>query len=141
LKRSLSGLAADPELRQVLWQISREVLFDNRRLNAALARHWRSPEAQRALALAAERLDPAVRRIGRLVFQGDDGGISPEFTRVLRTRLLEKDQRFLVLEQAEPPDPPPAPAEPIVLRVRRGSGDPLNPLATSRSSRSDERLE
>jgi hypothetical protein len=37
-------------------------------------------------------------RIGELLFGTRDGGVTPEFARVLRNQILGKDKRWLVLE-------------------------------------------
>ena len=48
--------------------------------------------------MAGERLYPTVHRIGQVLFGTPETGVTPEFARVLRNRILRKDFRWLVLE-------------------------------------------
>lgn len=98
VRRNLARIIDDPELQQLLWEIIEEVVIDNPRLHEVLERHWTSPQAQAAFRLAAERLQPSVERIGKLIFGDPEQGLTPEFTRVLRSQILLKDRRWLVLE-------------------------------------------
>ncbi len=102
LRRNLVKIMEDPELQAVLGKIFREVIVDNPRLREALEQNWRSPQAQAAFQLAAERLEPTVRRIGDLVFGTPEEGISPEFAAVLRNQILHKDRRWLLLTDLSP---------------------------------------
>ena len=97
VRQSLIDIAEDPQVQQLAWGIFRDALLKNERLHETLQRHWRSEEAQRAFAIAAERLEPTVRRIGDLLFGTQETGISPEFALVLRSQILHKDRRWLVL--------------------------------------------
>jgi hypothetical protein len=102
LRRNLVKIMEDPELQAVLGTIFREVIVDNPRLREALERNWRSPQAQAAFQLAAQRFEPTVRRIGDLVFGTPEEGISPEFAAVLRNQILRKDRRWLLLTDLAP---------------------------------------
>ena len=97
VRESLAQLLDDPELQEIAWNVTREVLVDNPRLRQVFYRHWAGPGAQRALAMASQRLQPTVERIGELLFGNPHEGITPEFARVLRHRILGKDRRWLVL--------------------------------------------
>ena len=70
----------------------------NPRLRAVLEKHWRGPQAEQAFLLASQRLEPAVHQIGQILFGTPETGVTPEFARVLRNRILRKDRRWLVLE-------------------------------------------
>ena len=96
VRKNLSQIIDDPELQQIVWHIVRETIIDNPRLREVLDRHWSSPEAQAAFHLAADRLEPTVRKIGALLF-GTEDQISPEFAAVLRNQVLHKDKRWLLL--------------------------------------------
>lgn len=87
----------DEELQGVVWKIFREVIVDNPKLKAILKEQWTSPEAHSALQLASARLEPTARRIGDMLLGTREGGITPEFARVLRNQVLDKDRRWLVL--------------------------------------------
>ena len=101
VRRSLARVFDDPELQRVVWEIIRETIIDNPRLQEVLRKHWTGPEARAAFSLAAERLEPSAVRIGELLFGTRDGGITPEFARVLRNQVLGKDKRWLVLETGD----------------------------------------
>lgn len=129
LQRNLSQVIDDPEFRQIVWSIFREVVVDNARLRQKLEERWRGAEAQRAMQLAADYVEPCVRRIGDLLLGTRETGISPEFAQVLRNQILDKDCRWLVLET-------PAGARPIDklssqsrLFVRDGGYPDVNPFA------------
>ena len=54
------------------------------------------------------RLEPTIRKIGDLVLGTREGGLTPEFSRVLRQQILLKDRHGIVvgdLSQAGPPLP------------------------------------
>ena len=131
VRRNLSRVIDDPEFRDIVWQIVREVLIDNPRLRETLDEHWQSVEARRAIQLAADRIEPCVRRIGDLLFGTQEEGITPEFARVLRNQILGKDRRWFVMETV-PRDgqSSESPTGPIVLRVRRGSDPEVYPFVT-----------
>jgi hypothetical protein len=132
LRESLGRIVDDPELQHIVWQIIREVIIDNPRLRDVIDQHWTGEQAKAAFRLAAQRLEPAVRRIGDLVIGTRDGGITPEFARVLRNQVLGKDRRWFVLTVPEGSSgtstPPRYLRQPVVLGVRIGSGEPVNPF-------------
>jgi hypothetical protein len=141
LRDGVQHLADDPELQQLVWQILREVIVQNPRLRQVLARHWTGPEAQHAFQIASERLEPAVGRIAEILFGSAEQGITPEFSRVLRSKVLGKDRRWLVLEAASAPQPGrmnglDSSSRKLVLTVRPGGAARVNPFDTELFSRS-----
>ena len=104
VRQSLAQIIDDPELHRIVWKLIREVVIDNPRLKEVIDTHWKGPQAQRAFLIAANRMEPTVHRIGELLFGTREGGITPEFARVLRNRILGKDRRWFVLEV--PTQPP-----------------------------------
>ncbi len=126
IRQSLKKIVRDPEVQQVVVNIVREVFVDNPRLREALRKHWRSPEAMRAFRIASQRLEPTVTEIGELLFGTPEKGITPEFARVLRNRVLRKDERWLLLK---PVVADKSPTRHLVLKVSRGSADLENPFA------------
>jgi hypothetical protein len=136
VRQTLVDITNDPEVQRLAWAIFRDALLENERLRETLERHWRSDEAQRAMTIAAERLEPTARRIGDLLFGTKETGISPEFARVLRSQILHKDRRWLVLHtpaasESERSTPS---AAPHVLLVRPAHGDGENPFYSTRSA-------
>jgi hypothetical protein len=104
LRESLGKMLDDPEVQRLIGQMAREVVVDNPELRKVLQEHWQSERAQRAFRLAASRMEPAVVRMGEMLLGTPQDGITPEFARVLRNRILRKDRRWLVLHlPAEPP--------------------------------------
>lgn len=101
IRQNLTKVLEDPELRRLVWEIVEEVFVNNPRLHEVLQRHWTGPEAQAAFRLAGERLEPTVRRIGELVIGSQTEGMTPEFARVLRSQVLYKDRRWLVLDPGD----------------------------------------
>jgi hypothetical protein len=131
VRESLTDIAADPEVQHVAWSIVQEAIIDNPRLHETLQRRWRSEEARQAMNIAAERLEPTVRRIGDMIFGTRENGVSPDFARVLRTQILGKDRRWLVLIMADGSTAvePSFRSESIpLLRVHIGEGEPVNPF-------------
>ncbi len=89
-------ISNDQELRELISAMLRETFVDNPELRQVWTNNWTGAEAQAALKLAGERLEPVVRAIGDEIFGTRDGGISPSFARVLRNQILGKDKRWLV---------------------------------------------
>lgn len=131
VRQSVIDITNDPEVQHVAWTIFRDALLQNPRLQETLERHWRSEAAQRAFALAAERFEPTVRRIGDLLFGTRETGVSPEFAQVLRNQILGKDRRWLVLKTpaiSSSSAATEANRDPAPLRVRIGRDNPRNPF-------------
>lgn len=96
-KRNLAKAAEDPELHQVVNDILHDVLIRNPRFWKTVRRNLSTPEAQDALRLTGTRLEPAVRRIGDRVLGTREGGLTPEFNRVLRLQILLKDRHGIII--------------------------------------------
>ena len=131
VEKNMSQILNDKELRQVLMVIMREVFVDNPRLKQTMDKHWKSDRARQAFQLAADRLEPTVRRIGDQLFGSRETGISPEFARVLRNQILGKDKRWFVLEKSANANADRATAEKLVLKVRLGHSTPINPFVNA----------
>jgi hypothetical protein len=126
-RKSLGRVLEDPEVQQMAWEIVQEVVIDNPRMHEVFRQQWQSEEAERAFRIAAARLEPTAVRIGELLLGTPEGGITPEFARVLRNQVLGKDQRWLVLEHSTSPSVAAADL-PERLAVRRGPRDALHPF-------------
>lgn len=107
LQRNLKRVVEDPELHQLIWTLVRKAVVENQTLKTELEAHFASHETQAALQLTGERLEPVVRQVGDLIFGTREGGISPEFSRILRSQILLKDRRWLVMVPADPTDQKP----------------------------------
>ena len=89
-------IAQDRETRQLVRTILQETLVDNDQLRAVWKKIWSSQQAQNAIDLAGDRLEPIVRKIGDDLFGSREDGINPDFARVLRRQILGKDRRWIV---------------------------------------------
>ncbi|MBI1902125.1 MAG: hypothetical protein HYS13_13575 [Planctomycetia bacterium] len=98
LKAGFSRIIEDEELQRLVWRIFREVVVDNPRFQQVLNKHWKKLRDE--FRVAALRLEPVVRRIGDIIFGTQEGGITPEFARVLRNQVLLKDRRWLAVRVA-----------------------------------------
>jgi hypothetical protein len=96
-RKSLAMMAEDPQLRALLRSLLREVIVDNPRFRETVDRQLNSPETRRALDVTSARLEPAMRRIGDMIFGTQSAGITPEFAQVLRSEILDKDHRWFLL--------------------------------------------
>ena len=47
------------------------------------------------------RLESTITGIGQILFGSPDGDITPEFSRVLRSRILRKDDRWMVFHAGD----------------------------------------
>ena len=112
--KSASVVFNDPKFRELVTSIFREVLVDNDRLTNALSEKWKSPEARQAVERANQRLDPVVTKIGSTLFGSTQTAITPEFARVLRNKVLHKDERWLTLHTEANGNRDPQRAEQIV---------------------------
>ena len=89
---------SDQEVQTLFKDVFREAVVDNSDLKKSIEATWRSEEAQRAMKMANGRLESTITRIGQSLFGSPKGKITPEFARVLRNRVLHKDDRWLVLK-------------------------------------------
>ena len=128
VRESLAQMIEDPELRQVVWDIAREVIIDNPALGEAIARSWTSPEAKAALNLAISRVEPTINQIGHVLFGTREGGFTPEFARVLRAKILRKDRRWFVLVLPTGASPDGSGKSPGALRMAPGENEALDPF-------------
>jgi hypothetical protein len=114
VRASVTQMVEDPQLQAIVWKIVREVVIDNPALTEVLVRNWTGPEAKQALSLAMNRVDPTLSQIGHALFGTKEKGFTPEFARVLRARILNKDRRWFVLE----PSPGASPAATAKARAK-----------------------
>jgi hypothetical protein len=110
LRLSLRQVVQDPEFHAIVWSMLREAVVENQTLRTSLNEYWHSAAPQEAIRLANTRFEPTVRKIGDRIFGSREGGISAEFSRVLRAQILLKDRQWLVLTPS-PGEPSPASSE------------------------------
>jgi len=93
-------LLDDPEVKGIVKEIFKNAIVDNHNLKKSIEGTWRSDSALAAMRIANDRLEPTVTEIGKALFGSPQTGITPEFARVLRNRVLHKDERWLVFKSA-----------------------------------------
>jgi hypothetical protein len=124
--KMLDDVLRDPEFQHLAADILKDVFVDNERLTEIFEKNWNSEEARRALEITNQKLEPTVTKIGQTLFGAPDTSITPEFSRVLRNRILYKDDRWLVLHLADPRAP--ETAIPRTLSVVEGATGTENPF-------------
>jgi hypothetical protein len=102
LKKTLTNagqkLFNDAQVKALVREIFQNAIVDNQKLKQSIETTWRSDSAMAAMRIANDRLQPTVTEIGKALFGSPRTGITPEFARVLRNRVLHKDERWLVLK-------------------------------------------
>ena len=116
----------DAEFQQLAADILRDVFVDNERLIDTFAENWQTEEAQRAMAITNKRLEPTITRIGQTLFGDPEQSITPEFSRVLRNRILYKDDRWLVLHLADERSTDQVPSFLPVIQGTTGTENPFH---------------
>ena len=97
IRENLRKISSDPELQAIIWSVVQESIAQNDYLKTSLQDYWKSAEVQSALQVANVRFEPTARAIGDAIFGNREKGITPEFSRVLRSQILLKDRRWLVV--------------------------------------------
>ena len=97
MKRNFKRVLEDDELRRLVLMIVRETVIENETLRTELQAYMKDQETKVAMSLAGERLEPIVRDIGDMIFGSRAAGITPEFSRILRSQILTKDRRWFVI--------------------------------------------
>ena len=122
----------DPEFQKLTTDILRDVFVDNQRLMDAFERNWNSTEAKRALATTNQKLDSTITKIGQALFGSPEQSITPEFSRILRNRILQKDDRWLVLHINEQRAKPLSKKKKLIVRAgKTGTENPFHVPALS----------
>lgn len=118
--KTATVISNDPKFRELVATIFQEVLVENERLAESLKETWKSPKAQQAMDHASQRFDPVVTDIGATLFGSTSTAITPEFARVLRNKVLHKDERWLTLHTQASGNRDEKLANMIVERIENG---------------------
>ena len=89
---------SDDEVKVLFTDVFRKSVLNNVQLKQSIEQTWRSDEAKRAMRMANDRLESTITEIGQTLFGSPSGPVPQEFARVLRNRVLHKDDRWLVLK-------------------------------------------
>jgi hypothetical protein len=98
LRLSLHRLVEDPAVQDLMGQIARESLLDNSAVAEAVSRTLDQPTVAKAWADLASEWETVAVSLVQKILSDQDGEISPELARVLRSSLLGKDLRWLVIQ-------------------------------------------
>ncbi len=93
--RVMATVAQDRELQELGLEIMQEVLTNNPHLAEVWRTTWNTAEARQRLDVLNEKLEPTIVGIGELLFGNPRTEITPEFSRVLRHKVLFKDDGWL----------------------------------------------
>lgn len=96
LTGAAAEIAADAQVQALVREILKETFVDNAKLHDVWTRVWTSDDARAAFDMAGDRLEPVARSIGDDLFGTREGGINPNFARVLRNQILGKDRRWII---------------------------------------------
>lgn len=104
IRENLKKVATDKELQAIVWGIVQDAVINNQTLRSTMRDYWASEEVQSAMNSASANFEATARAIGDTIFGSREGGVTPEFARVLRTQILMKDRRWFVIT-AKPATP------------------------------------
>lgn len=125
VSQSVREFVNDPEVQLLFSEIVQEVLVANPNLQQVWQEIWSSDDARNALALTNEKLEPTITKIGESLFGNPTKHITPEFSWALRSRIMQKDARWLAL--VHDPTAPLQSSNPT-LNVVRGDDSTSNPF-------------
>ena len=97
IRENLKKVATDKELQTIVWAIVQESVINNQTLRTTMRDYWASAEVQDAMSAATANFETTARTIGDTIFGSREGGVTPEFARVLRAQILMKDRRWFVI--------------------------------------------
>ena len=150
IRENLRKVSSDPELQAIIWSVVQESILQNEKLKSSLRDYWKSDEVQDALLVANVRFEPTARAIGDAIFGSREKGVTSEFSRVLRSQILQKDRRWLIVVPLDEKHPKPQisdsdhPIHSLQITVAKDTMDfPLNFEGTAQSplTRIDEAVE
>lgn len=118
VRENLRKVATDAQFQRIIRDVVQEAFINNQTLRASLRDYWASPEVRDALEVASSRFEPTAREIGNSLFGTREGGITPEFSRVLRAQILMKDRRWFVVvpRSGHQETPPPLNSGTLMMR-------------------------
>ena len=97
IRENLKKVATDKELQTIVWAIVQESVIKNQTLRTTMRDYWASAEVQDAMSAATANFETTARAVGDTIFGSREGGVTPEFARVLRAQILMKDRRWFVI--------------------------------------------
>ncbi|MCC5828818.1 MAG: hypothetical protein JJU36_05165 [Phycisphaeraceae bacterium] len=98
LMRNISDIMESERIQTFSRRMFDQLLMENPELHNLLIEQWTGPRAEAMLSMVLDRLEPGLVDIGKRIFEDEQGGLSPEFTHIIRVMLLRQDRRWFVLE-------------------------------------------
>lgn len=108
IQESIESLIDDRELRALLSDILQFAIVDNQELHQVLQDVMHSEQAVQLGQQFETSLQPLANDIGVELFGTETDGLTPELVAVLRSQILGKDQRWLVVREEKSTNPPTA---------------------------------
>ncbi len=118
-ERALGKVLNDAELQHEIRLAFQKLILDNSRFHRSILKNWRSPEAEQAIDELGKFMGPLIASIGEEVLGSRGGGITPEFARILRTQLLQKDRQWIWIEPGLPTEAPLTPKSRLKAEISR----------------------
>jgi hypothetical protein len=103
IQESMETLVDDPDLQKFLSDVLQHAVVNNQELHRVLQEVMSSEKAMQLGQQFEESLQPLANEIGVELFGTDTEGLTPELVAVLRSQILGKDQRWLVVREVEAP--------------------------------------
>jgi hypothetical protein len=97
IQESMETLVDDPDLQKFLGDVLQHAVVDNQELHRVLHEVMSSEKAMQLGLQFEESLQPLANEIGVELFGTEQEGLTPELVAVLRSQILGKDQRWLVV--------------------------------------------
>lgn len=104
-QESLGMLIDDAELRTVLSDCLHHAILDNIELQNALKTALKSKQAEALAEQFEASFQPLAEEIGVELFGSQESGLTPELVAVLRSQILGKDQRWVVVRRRNTESP------------------------------------
>jgi hypothetical protein len=98
MRNAFGRVVKDEQLHALIWSVTKQAVVENKTLHETINAHWKSERAQAALDLATAKIEPVVIELGNMLFGTREQGITPQFSAVMRNRVLLKDRQWFILE-------------------------------------------
>lgn len=127
IQESMGTLIDDPELQNFLGDILQHAVVNNQKLHRVLQEVMSSEQAMQLGRQFEESLQPLANEIGVELFGTETEGLTPELVAVLRSQILGKDQRWLIVRNHVGSQKAPTPVDSAWVGVL-GENVPLFPF-------------
>jgi hypothetical protein len=127
IQESMGTLIDDPELQDFLGDVLQHAVVNNQKLHSVLQEVMSSEQAMQLGRQFEESLQPLANEIGVELFGTETEGLTPELVAVLRSQILGKDQRWLIVRNHVGSQNPPSAVDSAWVGVL-GEDVPLFPF-------------